>query len=123
MAEEIPLLIDLTICPVTSFPNQDRDRSKMIRELALCIPIKIIRSWKINDAMMEHCQEYNTMLIVEVSNFTPDLTPSQAVRTSRVLSITEKQFGEFFVDVEFKPCEYLFVKQEVFESITQKYFK
>jgi len=123
MVEENHILVmDVIVCPATGAHDSSNDN--LIRELSVFLNIQLSTRWIINSIMRDHCKDYDTMLLVGVLNHTPHLLlPEEAKRTSKVMSVTETQFEDFFVGLEFKAGDYLFIRTDVFEAITKKYFK
>tara|TARA_B110000285_G_C14635568_1_gene385355 strand:+ start:57 stop:422 length:366 start_codon:yes stop_codon:yes gene_type:complete len=121
MVEENHILVmDVIVCPATGAHDSSNDN--LIRELSVFLNIQLSTRWVINSIMRDHCKDYDTMLLVGVFNHNPYLLPEEAKRTSKVMSVTRLQFEDFFVGLEFKASNYLFVKVDVFEAITKKYF-
>ena len=122
MVEENHILVmDVIVCPATGAHDSSNDI--LIRELSVFMNVQLSTRWIINSIMRDHCKDYDTMLLVGVLNHTPYLMPEDAQRTSKVMSVTEIQFEDFFVGLEFKAGEYLFIRADMFEVITKKYFK
>jgi hypothetical protein len=119
-----PLIVTRTCCPVTnvrqSFDERDRN---LYRELNLQFEVIVEIGWVINDEMQEHLDEFPTVMISEVVNYSLDLIPNNAKRTGRSMSLLKTDFLDFFLDSAVPESQYVFVSVSMYEAIHNKYFR
>ena len=115
--------VNVTTCPATFITAQDLNKAKLIRQLKMFSEVRLAITWVMNSEMLEHCNKHEALLLAEVRNFREGLTAEEADRTGKVMSVTRSQFEDFFTpDLEFKKARYLFIRPEIFDTITRKYF-
>jgi metal-sulfur cluster biosynthetic enzyme len=123
LEDKTTLIITKEFCPVTGATLSDIEDNLLIIELDLLFNVELNAEWEINPLMREHMNITDTMLLAEVYNYCPDLSPEDAIRSGRALSLEIKDFFEFFVDVDYPEKEYMFVSHEIFEAVRNKYLK